>query len=175
MKNKILEIILLIFAIFLVLALAEILLKGIFVLVILLFLRTLYLQNKNNPNQKKFIAGIIPAVKPDAFYSGAVGNWKFSWIGKKFDAAAQSGMNVFEKNGTRTEAWPFTTSTGKGLYDKQLEVIKIDYHKPENPIWLRPVLDEIVEVLPGEYLGKTLLRIIPGYPFLLTYFTLKKA
>ncbi len=110
---------------------------------------------------------------PDGVYQGDIGR-ATSWVGKKFDAQTSSGINVFNENGAKVEKYPFITSTNKGVVDKNLDVIKIDYNVPENPFWLRLIADEIVEIAPNEYSGKMFVKVIPGFPFALLYFRLKK-
>ena len=52
----------------------------------------------------------------------------------------------------------FTTSVAPGGLDPGLEVLRIDYDLPENPPPLRRIVDELVAVQPGVYLGQALLR-----------------
>ena len=76
--------------------------------------------------------------------------------------------------GKRTEElYPFKTYIGKGLQDKKINVIKIDYAQSD-PWWVTYVLDEIVEIGPQTYLGKVHLTIIPGIPFTVGFFRLQK-
>ncbi len=121
-------------------------------------------------NQAKFLAGTLPTPPPDGFYHGTAAGREFSWKGKEFTAATATGINVFKN----TKNYPFKTYLGKGALDKQTDVLKIDYNLLENPWYVRLILDEIVQVNDNEYLGKMLIKIIPGYPFALGYFTLKK-
>ena len=161
----------------------------IVVLIVLGVLRTWQLER--SANQKVFAGGTVPNPLPNGLYNGTVPGHTVSWLGKKFfatgesasggDASEGTGINVFTpldmklSNGvTTTEKYPFKTYIGKGAHDGALDVIKIDYNIAGNPLWLRPILDEIVEISPGHYLGKLQLRIIPGYPFTLTYFELTK-
>lgn len=132
-------------------------------------------QVEKSPNQALFVGGHAPTPAPDGLYHGTVPGRKVSWLGKKFDAAKSSGINVFDDgNGVKGERYPFTTSYTKGVRDKNVDVLAINYNVSANPVWLRFILDEVVEVAPGEYLGKLHLRIIPGYPFTLGYFKLLK-
>ncbi|MDB5237074.1 MAG: uncharacterized protein JWL88_176 [Parcubacteria group bacterium] len=125
-------------------------------------------------DQSQFSSGSIANI-PDGLYAGTVVGPAVSWKGKKFDSASGTGINIFaEPNGADTQKYPFAFSVGRGLYDP-IQVIRVDYDLPANPLWLRPVLDEVVEVAPDEYLGKLQLRIVPHYPFTITYFRLKKA
>ncbi|MES2087836.1 MAG: hypothetical protein V4467_02475 [Patescibacteria group bacterium] len=135
--------------------------------------RTLFLEHSDN--QAKFSAGKFPSVAPEGFFKGTVPGYSVSWKGKKFSAAESSGINLFDDgNGGQKERYPFVTSEGKGVHDKSLEVLKIDYNISANPLWLRPILDEIVEVSPEHFLGKVHVRIIPGFPFTLAFFELQK-
>ena len=143
------------------------------VLAIAGFLRTW--QVRRGENQKAFLAGSAPNPAPNEFYNGKVQNMSTSWLGKMFNSAANSGINLFYNgDGTDVEKYPFKTYAGKGALDKQTDVLKIDYNLPENSWYVRLILDEIVQVAPNEYLGKILVKIIPGHPFALGYFTLKK-
>ncbi|MDP3724391.1 MAG: hypothetical protein Q8R11_02025 [bacterium] len=131
-------------------------------------------QMERAANQKLFVGGEAPTPAPDGLYNGNVPGRKVSWLGKKFNAATQTGINVFDDgNGVRGERYPFKTEEKKGVHDG-VTVLAIDYNIPENPFWLRPILDEIVQVAPDKYLGKLHVRIIPGFPFTLAYFELSK-
>ena len=146
------------------------LIKLIIALVILVliasFLRTW--QEDNSENGKAFAASMAPSPAPDGFYKGTVNSpFKVTWTGKKFNAASSTGINIFDENGTSTEKYPFKTSVS-------VTILNIDYDVPENPFWIRPILDKLVETAPGEYLGKLTMRIIPGYPFTLGFFRLEK-
>ena len=104
---------------------------------------------------------------------GALGRVYMPWRGKVFDATAHSGRNLFTARSkllirpfdpaVRDDrpglvlAYPFATSSGPGVIDRDREVLKIDYDLPTNPFGpLRRVLDELVEVAPGYYL------VLPG-------------
>lgn len=140
-------------------------------LIILLLLLALFRtwQTQNSLNQKLFLSGKVPNPLPNGSYKGSVGNIKVGWQGKKFDASSSSGINLISGK----EQYPFKTYVGKGLADN-IDVLKIDYNLPQNPFWLRFILDEIVEVERGKYLGKVHLNLIPGLPFSLGYFRLEK-
>ncbi len=144
---------------------------GLGVLVVL-WLRTWHM--KQEPNQQDFLRGNLPNPKPDGFYHGATG-FKNSWLGKRFNAEYATGINVFKSaKGQEYEKYPFNTFVGEGLFDEKLFVLKIDYNVKGNPFWIKCILDEMVEAAPNEYLGKMHLRIIPGFPFSVLYFELKK-
>ncbi len=153
--------------------LLEFLILLAFVLFLACVVRTWQIQH--SAKAKIFLNGSVELPMPDGLYHGTVSGRHLSWLGKKFNSAAGTGINVFDGgNGTQKERYPFKTSIGKGLIDEHLNVLKIDYNIPENPFWMRIILDEIVEVRPNEYLGKLEVRIFPGFPFALTYFELKK-
>lgn len=100
------------------------------------------------------------------------------WLGKKFDAQTNEGVNVlaasalrpmkllwpsYEPVGTfidRVEAFRFKTRLDRGAVDPDLEVLKIDYDFEANPAFLiRRVLDELVRIDADLYLGKVLYRL----------------
>ena len=72
-------------------------------------------------------------------------------------------------------AYPFRTHLGSGVIDRDRQVLKIDYNVPANPFRLiRRVLDELVEVAPGYYLGKAHL-CVRGHWRTVAYFALQPA
>ncbi|OGG43219.1 hypothetical protein A2841_03575 [Candidatus Kaiserbacteria bacterium RIFCSPHIGHO2_01_FULL_48_10] len=128
---------------------------------------------ENSNSQKAFIAGTTPKPALDGFYKGTVGNQQTAWLGKRFDADSASGINVFDGGGRmNTERQPFKTYYGKGLRDKKLNVLVVDYDIPANSFWLRHIRDEIVQIGKDHYLGKLQFRFI-GFTFTLGYFELK--
>jgi hypothetical protein len=98
------------------------------------------------------------------------------WTGKRFDAAANGGENLLapsarwptrilwpsyrpEPLGRGLAAFRFRTYVSPGTVDPDIETLKIDYDSSENPtLLIRDVLDEVVQVVRGAYLGKVLLR-----------------
>jgi hypothetical protein len=100
------------------------------------------------------------------------------WLGKSFDPAAGEGFNVLttaalgpmkvlwpgyrslRQYGDRVDAFPFTTRVAPGELDPQTDVLKIDYDSDANPTMIiRSILDELVQIDHGTYLGKVLYRI----------------
>ncbi len=134
--------------------------------------RTIVVQTA--PGQKLFLNGKIPAKAPDGTYHGSVKNLKTSWIGKAFNPKDASGINNFKEQGGIVKKYPFKTYVGRGIQDKGKDVLKIDYNIPGNPLWLRFILDEVVETKPNKLLGKLHIRILPGLAFSLGYFNLEK-
>jgi len=137
-----------------------------------------------------FAQGIVPSPALNGHYQGALlttsvnplvdavarallGLW-LPWKGKTFDAAAQTGDNIFTNDGLwlsrlvfagyngyiadepgRSRALTFRTYLGAGKDDPGLQVLKIDYDLEVNPSFVvRDVLDELVQVSEGYYLGK---------------------
>ena len=141
-------------------------------------------QIQKDPQNNLFLRGTLPNPAPDGLHQGIFLGHNTSWRGKKFNVANSTGINLFYDKKARhntapgssaqVERYPFKTYAGKGLRDKKLDVLKIDYNVEGNPFWLRLIVDEIVEVTPGRYLGKMHIKIIPGFPFTVLYFELKK-
>ena len=127
----------------------------------------------HHSNQILFTNGLVPDPLPNGSYRGIAGN-AGDWLGKSFDSETSTGINDFREGDTTVQRFAFKTYVGKGVQDSDKDVLKIDYNLPENPIYLRVLLDEIVEVSPGKYLGKLHLRLIPFIPFVLGYFELEK-
>jgi hypothetical protein len=137
------------------------------------FLRTWQLNHSKN--QELFLIGTFPNPALNGFYEGHVAEIPTtSWQGKKFDVENNKGINIFKKDTLEQERYPFKSLKTKGVHDKDQDVLAIDYNIPENPFWLKLILDEVVQVGPTSYLGKLQLRIIPNYPFTLIFFTLEK-
>lgn len=150
----------------------------IFSLVLIALAGALYLTWHSNSSdlEKEFAKGTIPEPALSGLYKGSVDlPVKVTWRGKQFDAATTTGINVFEDNlGSTTQKYPFRYGEAFAQREVGIKVIAIDYDLPENPFWMRPILDEIVQIAPGKYLGKLNLRIFPGYPFTLGFFKLEK-
>jgi hypothetical protein len=115
------------------------------------------------------------------------------WTGKRFDASAQTGDNLLiasarpiarvlfpsyrlePLDGGGYAAFRFRTYVGPGQVDADRQTLKIDYDSDENPrLLIRDILDELVQIVPGAYLGKVLLRRKDAWR-LLGYFALEPA
>lgn len=114
---------------------------------------------------------IAPGLTP--FFQWLANRW-MPWRGKTFDPSHQRGDNIFTKdsyflarifnpryrgftaNTSKTyRAFAFRTYTAPGLFDADRTVLKIDYDLKENPVFtVRRVLDELVQLDDGLYLGK---------------------
>jgi hypothetical protein len=112
----------------------------------------------------------------DPLFRGLAAAW-MPWVGKRFDAGAQTGDNLLlpsarvpaglfwpryrmeDEGDGRRVAFRFRTYTSAGAVDPDRRTLKIDYDSDTNPrLLIRDILDELVEVVPGAYLGKVLLR-----------------
>lgn len=122
----------------------------------------------------------------------ALTNMWLPWKGKRFDAATQTGDNIFTRDSFALAhvVWPgyhhfeedtpstyraftFHTYTGKGMFDLDRDVLKLDYDSAENPAKdVRRVLDEVVELPDGEYLGKAHLHFHWGEWKTIAFFSL---
>jgi len=141
-----------------------------------------------------FRTGSVPDPAPEGMLSGrlvtmsvtrptdaavrAIARLYMPWLGKSFDPAAQTGINVLTPSARgpmkvlwpryspereltdRVEAFPFRTSVGPGAVDPDVDVLKIDYDFAANPDFvIRRILDELVQIDEGLYLGKVLFRL----------------
>ena len=117
------------------------------------------------------------------------------WRGKTFNATRSTGDNIFTRDslfaahvywplyrgyvddGPETyRAFAFRTYAGPGRADPDRQVLKIDYDLPANPrSSIRRVLDEVVQVYDGLYLGKAHLKWWWGTWQVVAYFTLSAA
>lgn len=117
-----------------------------------------------------FLTGTFPSPPPDGFYKGSIQALETKWKGKIFDASSSSGINVVEEK----KIFPFKTYKNKGLTDKNLDVLTLDYNLPQNPFWVRAVVDEVVQHTLSKFTGKVYLKLIPGFPFPVGFFKLEK-
>lgn len=114
------------------------------------------------------------------------------WEGKRFDAEAGTGDNRMTDDATVVGKvlWPlysmkdspagkvafdFTTYVEPGVEDPDIEVMVIDYADiKDNPrLLIRSIRDELVELVPGAYLGKVLYRLPTKSYAKLGYFALR--
>ncbi len=159
---------------------AVIFLKIILAIIILLFSAGIILgsyltiKSGDSPHQAEFIRGTVPNSLPDGFYAGTSDLPVGSWIGKRFDAQNQTGVNIFKENGQEVARYSFKMSVVESIRDQGLKVIRIDYNLPNNPLWLRPAIDEIVQITPGKLLGKADYRYSSNNAFTIGYFQQSK-
>jgi hypothetical protein len=104
---------------------------------------------------------------------GMTARW-LPWKGKRFDPKLEMGDNIFTReslamgrvlwpfyrgyvdDGAETyRAFTFRTYIAPGLVNPNVDVLKIDYDLPVNPKGtIRRVLDELVQLADGYFLGK---------------------
>ncbi|HJP67097.1 MAG TPA: hypothetical protein VKA30_12425 [Actinomycetota bacterium] len=112
----------------------------------------------------------------DALVARIASVW-MPWQGKTFDREASGGVNRFDGSarvplkvlfptyraerdlGDLIEAFPFRNRVAPGELDPDVQVYKIDYDFEANPRFIiRHILDELVQIDDGLYLGKILYR-----------------
>jgi hypothetical protein len=118
---------------------------------------------------------LAPVLTP--FFQWLASTW-MPWRGKAFNISQQRGDNILSKDsyplarlfnplyrgfisdrpGTY-RGFAFRTYIAPGLFDRDRNVLKIDYNLKENPaLTVRRVLDELVQLDEGLYLGKAHVR-----------------
>jgi hypothetical protein len=116
------------------------------------------------------------------------------WKGKSFDRETSVGVNRFDNTPANRaamkvvfpgyvaeritaeliEAFPMRNRVEAGALDHDVEVFKIDYDFEANPGLIRRILDELVQIAPGRYLGKILFRL-NGRWYPIGFFSLRSA
>lgn len=117
------------------------------------------------------------------------------WKGKHLSAADHKGDNIlsrsyrllfrilfpFYKGVIETDertfrAFAFRTSIAAGIQDTDIQVFKIDYNSPDNPaLTIRPIVDELVQIADGIYLGKIQFKFLLIGWRMIGYFALRKS
>ncbi|MBU7584234.1 MAG: hypothetical protein KAF91_15185 [Nostoc sp. TH1S01] len=115
------------------------------------------------------------------------------WEGKTFDAATNTGDNIFTNDGLllgrliwpfydgyvadtrgRSLAFKFQSSRDKCLLEPDIEVLRLNFDLPDNPqFFIRDLVDQLVQIDDDFYLGKAVLKHPDGGRFCAAYFTLK--
>lgn len=115
------------------------------------------------------------------------------WKGKYFVKAEQRGDNIFTRSSRvvfrlffpfyggviknppeHYRAFKFRTYVSAGRVDTDRQVLKIDYDDKSNPaLSIRRILDELVQVEDGVYLGKVHFKWWWGTWQLIAYFSLR--
>ena len=125
-------------------------------------------------NQEIFMKGTADLENLNGDFKGFVVGYEGSWQGKSFNKVEASGINRFKNGEAIIRNYPFKLVAAKGLRDNNLDVIKLDYNQPENPWWLRRIVDEVVKTSDNTYLGKFHIRLSQKFVVSLGYFTLQK-
>lgn len=132
------------------------------------------------PHPDGFLSGSLVATtvaRPVDSFARWLSGLYMPWLGKTFHADEQTGINRLEPSARSPlkllwrnydpkvttegalEAFPFTTRIAPGVLDPNLDVLKIDYDMKGNPSFvIRQLLDELVQIEDGVYLGKILYR-----------------
>jgi hypothetical protein len=129
----------------------------------------------DGPQRGILVTTSIAAAADPAFR--ALSSAWMPWVGKRLSAATQSGDNLLLPSARiplkvlfpsyepqpaddgKLAAFRFRTYVEPGKVDPDRQALKIDYDSDENPgLLIRDILDELVQIVPGAYLGKVLLR-----------------
>lgn len=97
------------------------------------------------------------------------------WKGKSFRPTSQTsaeGFNLLVSLESDQKIAPFHARVGTSRHDGR-DAIELDYDRPDNPLPLRAMVDELRRVAPGVYLGQAWLRL-GGSAHLLFYFALAR-
>jgi hypothetical protein len=97
----------------------------------------------------------------------------FPWRGKSFHQDAEGSGGVNRVGTDRLRLFRFSTSVGPsraGAFD----AVQLDYDRPQNPVFIRAIKDEIRELSPGLYLGQAWLAAGQRAPRLVLYFGLER-
>ena len=133
---------------------------------------------------------IAPLLTP--FVEG-IQNRQKPWLGKIFMPDTARGENILNRTArlplrlthpfyrdmrpvaaSTFRALRFRTYQAPALLDPEVMVLKIDYDLPENPrLTIRRVLDELVEIADGFYLGRAYVRWWWGTWQRVAYFSLR--
>ncbi len=133
------------------------------------------------PPPSGFLSGALVATtvaRPLDALAGRLKDVYMPWLGKSFAPERGEGINVLqssarshmkvlwpayeprETTNSTLEAFSFRTRVAPGALDPNVDVLKIDYDFEANPSFIiRNVLDELVQIDDGLYLGKILYRM----------------
>ncbi len=124
------------------------------------------------PEYEVFMKSAAPTTVAEGLWKGTADELgEVSWKGKKFLPDAQ-GINLFGEE--KTEKYPFSFFPAPSLSDSAKTILRIDYGRKENPLWLRLIVDEMVRVADNKFLGAVYIDLIPGFPFRMGYFRLER-
>ena len=146
----------------------------------------------DGPYRGELIAiDIAPVVTPFVEW---LTSFLMPWKGKYLIASEAKGDNIFSRRwrgafalmfplyrgnrdygSDRFRAFVFETSTAPGKVDVDRQVFRIDYDRPDNPrLTIRRIIDEVVELREGVYLGKIHFQWWSGTWQMIGYFSLRQ-
>jgi hypothetical protein len=132
-----------------------------------------------DPAPDGFLSGSLLALSMSGILDSVgrrLAQQRMPWLGKAFDRSEARGINVLagwarpwmrvmwpsyvpeRELADRLEAFAFRTWVGPSASGSGVSVLKIDYGREPNPRLVRSVLDELVQLEDGVYLGKALMR-----------------
>lgn len=138
----------------------------VLVLLVLIGASVYNVRSDHRPEASEFLEGTLPEPVLNGDYKGEqfTGLGK-NWRGKNFSAATNSGINNFANAPSSTteqqyeQRYPFLTSNTRGLRNTSTSVLQLNYNTGDNPLWLKFIRDELVQVSPNNYLGKIQLKV----------------
>jgi hypothetical protein len=99
---------------------------------------------------------------------------RFPWRGKSFTPGEERGEGINRVFRDRFRLYRFATFIGRSRAG-EFDALQLDYDRPDNPFFIRPIRDEIRELSPGLYLGQAWVEIGARQPTLVLYFGLASA
>ena len=96
---------------------------------------------------------------------------RFPWRGKSFTPGDEKGEGINRVFLDRLRLYRFETFIGRSRAG-DFDALQLDYDRPQNPFFIRPIRDEIRELSPSLYLGQAWLEIGARPPSLVLYFGL---
>jgi hypothetical protein len=95
----------------------------------------------------------------------------FPWAGKSFTPGEARGVGENRLFGDRVRRYKFDTFIGKSRAG-DFDALQLDYGRPDNPWFIRPIRDELRTIAPGLFLGQAWVEA-RGKPTLALYFGLE--
>ena len=111
----------------------------------------------------RLLTGFLPPLR---FF----GHRKFFPVDVACPAPGSGGFNEFLN---RIRIGCFKIESGDSILGDGQRVLRINYDRPGNPFWLRPLNDELKKTGDGCYLGRGVLRLF-GVPFNSFYFSVER-
>lgn len=146
-------------------------------------LQQTFLQGKAPENLDGFYKGKLVWLMPSNItesIGGLIAKFWLPWYGKTFYSKQQRGDNVLplymtslikfrygkdsilKKEKNVVHVFPFKTTIKKGLKDA-ISVLELNYDLPKNPLMIRKIVDELVNVGKDSFLGKAHIKEDNGF------------